>query len=269
MRRIRRTDDAAALAFLDRSPYENVFLSWTIASHKTPSFRQKIHIYAGESRIEGVAMFGGHVVLAAENERAVDAFAETQSAGLERMIVGPRKTIERYWNAVASRHEAPRLVRKSQPLLAIDRHSLRGNTNGVTVRTARPAEWESVALNSAAMIREELGYDPRAGSGEFDANVRATVERGAWWVGAIEGRLCFYCNEGPYSPRTLQLQGIWTPPDMRRRGLASAALYGICERLLQTQATLSLYVNDFNAPALALYARLGFTQVGEFTTLLF
>jgi predicted GNAT family acetyltransferase len=119
------------------------------------------------------------------------------------------------------------------------------------------------------MIREELGYDPRASSGEFNANVRASVERGAWWIGEIAGRLCFYCNEGPYSPRTLQLQGIWTPPDMRRRGLASAALYGICERLLQTHATLSLYVNDFNAPALALYARLGFTQVGEFTTLLF
>lgn len=209
------------------------------------------------------------MVLAAPDERAIDAFADTNTATFERMIVGPRKTVERYWDRVANRHVAPRLVRESQPLLAVDGKTLRGGSNGVSVRTARPAEWEAVAINSAAMIREELGYDPRAGSAEFDANVRASVERGAWWVGEIEQRVCFYCSEGPYSPRTLQLQGIWAPPDFRRRGFGFGALYGICDLLLKKYPTLSLYVNDFNAPALALYAKLGFKQVGEFSTLLF
>ena len=185
------------------------------------------------------------------------------------MIVGPRKTIERYWKLVAARHAPPRIVRESQPVLAVDRKALRGDSDGVTVRHARRAEWQSVAVNSAAMIHDELGYDPRAGSAEFDANVRMAVERETWWVGEFEQRLCFYCSEGPYSARTLQAQGIWTPPELRRRGLGARALFGICDRLLKEHPTISLYVNDFNAAGLALYKALGFSQVAEFTTLLF
>jgi len=220
--------------------------------------------------MRGVAFFGRHMVLAADDGNPVEAFAELAPLkDSERMIVGPRRTVEQYWARVKDRHAPPRLVRESQPLLAVDRKSLRGHADCVTVRQARTAEWESVAFNSAAMIREELGYDPRIASPEFDANVRLAVERGAWWVGENEDGLCFYCSAGPHSPRTLQLQGIWTPPKLRRRGLASAAMYGICDVLLNEHPTLSLYVNDFNAPALALYDRLGFTQAGEFSTLLF
>jgi predicted GNAT family acetyltransferase len=32
--------------------------------------------------------------------------------------------------------------------------------------------------------------------------------------------------------------------------------------------TVSLYVNDYNAPAVAAYQRVGFTQVGTFATVL-
>jgi hypothetical protein len=267
---LRRTDTAAALAYLDRSPYENVFLSWAIASPTTPAFRQRLYVYADASSVKGVAFFGHHVVLAAYEDESIDAFAAVKTAAtFERMIVGPRKTIERYWKRVAPRHAQPRLVRESQPVLAVDRAGLRGNTNGVLVRHARIDEWQTVAINSAAMIHEELGYDPRAGSAEFDANVRAAVERETWWVGEFDEQLCFYCSEGPYSARTLQLQGIWTPPALRKRGLGTTALFGICKLLLEKHQTLSLYVNDFNTAGLALYKALGFYQVAEFTTLLF
>jgi predicted GNAT family acetyltransferase len=33
--------------------------------------------------------------------------------------------------------------------------------------------------------------------------------------------------------------------------------------------TVSLYVNDYNLPARATYAKVGFTQVGEFATVHF
>jgi predicted GNAT family acetyltransferase len=81
--------------------------------------------------------------------------------------------------------------------------------------------------------------------------------------------LCFFCNVGAWSPQTAQLQGIWTPPALRGRGLATAALAAVCRTLLNVVPTLSLYVNDFNAPAVALYRRLGFRDAGELQTLLF
>jgi predicted GNAT family acetyltransferase len=119
------------------------------------------------------------------------------------------------------------------------------------------------------MVRQELEYDPRRGSPEFAAGIRQMIERKLWWVGSADGQLCFFCNVGPWCDRTVQLQGIWTPPAMRRRGLATASLAAICDRLLEVSPTLSLYVNDFNAAAIALYRRVGFEHVGDFQTLLF
>jgi predicted GNAT family acetyltransferase len=185
------------------------------------------------------------------------------------MIVGPRPTVERYWNLVRRWHAPPRLVRESQPLLAVDRKRLRGALDGITVRRARPSEWQSVAHNSAKMIEHELEYDPRSVASEFNTNVRMMIERGLWWVGERERKLVFFCNAGPRSEHTLQLQGIWTPPQLRGHGYATAALYGVCDALLGEVPSLSLYVNGFNSAALALYDRVGFRRVGEFATLLF
>ncbi|MDP9025690.1 MAG: GNAT family N-acetyltransferase, partial [Candidatus Eremiobacteraeota bacterium] len=74
---------------------------------------------------------------------------------------------------------------------------------------------------------------------------------------------------GPWSPQTMQLQGIWTPPSLRGKGLATLAMSGICDKLLAMSPTLSLYVNDFNSSAIKLYERLGFVTIAEFQTILF
>ena len=256
------------MAYLARSPIENVFLSWTISSRGQPAIRESIYVCARGSSITGIGYFGRQIVLAADGDDAIRRLADVQYTD-QRMIVAPRRVVEPYWQLVQSRHRAPRLVRTSQPLLAVDRKTLKGNANGVTVRQARTTEWQAVADNSAAMTADELGYDPRSDYSGFDAGVRASIAHGTWWVGERDGRLCFFTNAGPHNDQTLQLQAIWTPPELRRQGLASAALYGICDRLLRDVPTLSLYVNDFNTPALGLYARLGFTQAGEFSTLLF
>ena len=95
------------------------------------------------------------------------------------------------------------------------------------------------------------------------------IDENLWWVGESLGRLCFFCNVGPWCPKTAQLQGIWTPPEFRSRGLASSALAAICDHLMNDVPELSLYVNDFNSAAIALYGRVGFETSSEFQTLLF
>jgi hypothetical protein len=263
--------EAAALAFLALSPYDNVFLTWLIERERSSATRAGLHVYLdADMRVRGVAFFGRQVVLAADGERVVDAFADAGSAfRFERMIVGPRSCVEPYWRRVRPWHAPARIVRESQPLLALQRGALRANSDGVITRTARADEWKMIAKNSAEMIEHELEYDPRSVSGDFGANVRAMIARGLWWVGESDAGLCFFCNVGPSSRQTLQLQGIWTPPELRGRGLASKALHGICAQLLDVHPTLSLYVNAFNANALALYERVGFARCGEFATILF
>ncbi len=248
-----------------------MFLTYLILFDVAPATRDAIHVaYDGSGNVRGVGYFGRQVVIAAEDDAAIDAFAAVGRRHFgERMIVGPRETIAAYWQRVGPDHPAPRLVRERQYVMELQRGDLNAYDHSVVGRKARIDEWMQVADNSAMMIAQELEYDPRRSSPEFTANVRAMIDRGLWWVGESFGRLCFYCNVGPWSPQTAQLQGIWTPPEMRGRGLATAALSAVCERLLTMSPSLSLYVNDFNERAIALYDRVGFTTVAEFQTILF
>ncbi|HKU67539.1 MAG TPA: GNAT family N-acetyltransferase [Candidatus Baltobacteraceae bacterium] len=271
VQRLVRAHERAALAYLAQAPYDNVFLAWLIASDRSMVTRSSLYVYLdGRHTVRGVAFFGRQVVIASDGNEITDAFAEVApSYRFERMIVGPRPVVERYWQGVRGWHTPPRRIRESQPVLAVDRSTLVRHPGAVTVRRAYPGEWEIVAQNSAKMIEHELEYDPRSVSAEFNANVRMMIDRGLWWVGESGGELCFICNAGPRSDYTLQLQGIWTPEHLRGRGLATLALSGVCGELLAETATLSLYVNGFNAPALRLYDRIGFKAVGEFATYLF
>jgi predicted GNAT family acetyltransferase len=268
--RLSSAHEAAALRYLSRAPYDNVFLSYLILFDVAPVTRNAIYAALDGDDVCGVAYFGRQVALAADSDPAIEAFAKLAERHRgERMLLGPREIVLRYWDLVAPWHVAPRVVRDRQFVMTIDRPALRPYDHSVVVRRARIEEWTTVADNSAMMIEQELEYDPRRASPEFAANVRAMIERGLWWVGESLGRLCFFCNVGPWSSQTAQLQGIWTPPDLRGRGLAAASLGATCDRLLSMSPTLSLYVNSFNRPAIALYERTGFTTTSEFATILF
>jgi RimJ/RimL family protein N-acetyltransferase len=259
---------AGALEYLARAPYFNVFITHVLL-HDPPAIRKNVVVAVSGDRVAGVAYYGRQLALAAE-PAVFQAFGEyARRHRGERMILGSRETVRGFWETVRSWHPAPRLIRDRQLVLMLDRARLRPNERRVSVRHARIDEWNAVAEGSAQMIHQELAYDPRRDSSDFAAGIRQMIERKLWWVGRADGRLCFFCNLGPWCAQTLQLQGIWTPPDLRGQGLATASLAAICDRLLEVSPTISLYVNDFNEPATALYRRVGFEHVGDFQTMLF
>lgn len=262
--------ESGALKFLDREPYDNVFLTYLAATDASGALLRAMRVAVDDlQRVRGVAYFGRQVVLAADDDAIAHLANANADGGRERMIVGPRRAVMRYWELVAPSHAPPRRVRDRQLVMALRPEDLREADTLVTVRQARANDCAAVASNSAAMIRHELEYDPMARDPGFVAGIAQMIQRRLWWVGESGGVLCFFCNVGPWSERTAQLQGIWTPPAMRGRGLAGAALSGVCRALLASVPTLSLYVNDFNDDAVRLYERTGFRTVGEFQTLLF
>ncbi|GAC1576007.1 MAG: GNAT family N-acetyltransferase [Candidatus Elarobacter sp.] len=221
-------------------------------------------------RVTGLVYYGAQLVAAADDDAAIDAIAvETRRHRGLRSFVGPKDAIDGLWGRVQSWHPHPIIVRDAQPLYALPPQALRAREPDVDVRLAHESEAELVAEHSAAMILNELGYDPRANRAGFVGGVRRGIALGLWWVWIVDGRLRFQCNVGPRSAATVQLQGVWTPPEQRGKGYASLALSAIARRLFATEATLSLYVNGFNASAIGVYERIGFTRVGTLTTYLF
>ncbi len=269
---MRRDDEADVHRFLSPHPYENVLLQWLIEHDRSPVTRERLFICrSAGGAISGAAHFGRQVILAARNAEAIAALANAAYAYRhERMIVANRTVAKGYWEAVKGWHSPPRLVRDNQPLLSVESRALKAVAlDGLETRLARPDEAHIVTENSAAMIEHELGYDPRRASSGFKWNVRRMIDRNMWWVALTEGGPSFFCHIGPFNARTVQLQGVWTSPQARGKGIATAALSNICSALLAEYPTVSLYVNDFNTAALALYNTLGFVRRGELCTYLF
>lgn len=251
-------------------PFENAFLHWVLDGGHGPYAPDELVIdRKRDGTVRGVIYYGAQLVVAADEPAALDAFAiETRKYPGLRSFVGPKRAVDGIWNRVKSWHPVPAIVRERQPLYALWPQGL-GAFDDVDVRPARSDETELVAEHSARMIVGELGYDPRAQRSTFLASVRHAIESGNWWVWIVDNELRFQCNIGARTPVTAQIQGVWTPPALRGRGYATQALAATARRLLDGNPTASLYVNDFNVNAIALYDRIGFTRVGELATYLF
>jgi uncharacterized protein len=83
------------------------------------------------------------------------------------------------------------------------------------------------------------------------------------------GQVAFKAEIGAVSDLTCQIQGVWVRPDLRGRGMATAAVSAVVDHGLRLAPTVSLYVNDFNLPARAVYANLGMRQVATLSTVMF
>ncbi|MFY9780577.1 MAG: GNAT family N-acetyltransferase [Candidatus Baltobacteraceae bacterium] len=260
-----------ALAYLAHNPYENVFVTWLIESAIAGRPGNEVLLWRdAEGIVRGVGYFGPQLVLHAEHDEAVDAFAaHARRASSPRTIAGPVPTIERFWSLARGSFRTPSTIRKCQPVYALARADLRYTRADAEVGQASLDELREIADNAAAMIVGELGSDPRKNGSDFYNRTAALIKRGWFWRYRVAGRLVFMCHVGSVSALTAQLQGVWTPLAERGQGYATRGLGAICDHLLERHRTLSLYVNDFNAPAIALYERVGFRPVGAFRTIIF
>ena len=184
-------------------------------------------------------------------------------------IVGERSEVEQLWREMHLVWGPARLVRESQPYLAVDEYLPATDSE---VRRIHLPDLDSYVVASSAMFAAEVGVDPtQLNATGYRLRVQETIRQGRAY-GLVDelGVTRFKVDVGCVTEDFCQIQGVWLHPDWRGRGKA-AALLGAAIAQIQQDFTrgVSLYVNDFNRPALATYARLGFTPIAEFSTIFF
>ncbi len=138
-------------------------------------------------------------------------------------------------------------------------------------RLATSADLGELLPAAAAMFTEEVGFDPIARYGEgYAARLRTLIagQRCAI-VTDVNGRVIFKADAGIVNLDAAQVQGVWLHPDYRGYGLAKPFFAAAAQVLQRRYPHLSLYVNDYNARALAMYWGTGWEQIGQFSTIIF
>jgi predicted GNAT family acetyltransferase len=140
------------------------------------------------------------------------------------------------------------------------------------VRRVRSGEIDVLLPACIAMFTEEVGVSPLIGDGGvgYRARVAELIRAGRAFARIEDGRVIFKAEVGAATSQACQVQGVWVRPEFRGRGLAAPGMAAVVTEARRAIApVVSLYVNDFNAPARAAYQRSGFRQVGEFMSVLF
>jgi uncharacterized protein len=259
---------------LDEDPYGGAQVAERVAMAGLAWWRQDARVFGyGQRRhLESVCWLGANLIPVRATPAAVSAFADlvrSEPRGCSS-IVGSSDAVLRMWDLLGPHWGPARDVRPSQPLMATT--SSPAVTPDPEVRLVRPDDVDVLFPAAVAMYTEEVGVSPTADGGErsYRERINDLVRGRRAYAKIINGRVVFKAELAVVTRHTAQVQGVWTAPEWRGRGIATACMAAVVHDSLRRVApSVSLYVNDFNVPARRVYERCGFHQVGLFATILF
>jgi uncharacterized protein len=267
-------DRDEALAICDRDPVANVFVASRLRAGGLESVRLGAQVwgYYADGRLDALCYAGANLVPCGAGPDAIAAFAGRARAQGRRCssIVGPAPAVADLWEQLRPHWSRPRDIRRSQPVMAIS-DPPRVEPDPL-VRPVRPGELDVLFPASVAMFSEEVGVSPIGpdGGAGYRSRVAELIGAGRAFARIENGKVLFKAEIGAVTPQACQVQGVWVRPELRGQGLAAPGCAAVVARALAGIApVVTLYVNDYNAPARAAYRRVGFTEVGTFMSVLF
>lgn len=215
---------------------------------------------------------GANLIPIASTHAARRAFV-TRLARMHRRcssIVGPSDEVMDIWSGLHHAWGPAREIRERQPVLVMD-HDTTVEADEL-VKLVTPDQIDVLLPACIDMFTEEVGVSP-IGTGSASAyrnRVLDIIRAGRSFARIENGQVIFKAEIGAVAHGVCQVQGVWVAPHRRGEGLSISGMASVVNQARATIApTVSLYVNDFNSPARAAYARVGFEQAGVFATVLF
>jgi uncharacterized protein len=265
MRELDELDYRQALALLAAHPLQGAHLESLITDHglTSPALRGRFYGYFEQGQLTGIALIGHQIMFCAPDE-AIPHFARMAAAADRRssVVFGPRPQVERFWQEFAAQGRELKMQRDfywyvcekpAQPLHQFQ--LIQANTEHL----------EAVLAAQAMLFLEATGTDPRQSDPEgFRRRVRERIERGRTWIKLENDTVVFKAELQSVTPDVIYLEGIWTHPEYRKRGIAKECVVELTHRRLRKQQVLCLAVEPAEEVALRVYQHAGFRYEADY-----
>lgn len=269
-----KKDLAQVKALIFRDQISNAFINsrlWEMQYEKF-NLHEEILVFESEQEIQSALYHGANTIPLETNLISQQAFADylIKTKRRSSSLVGPVNEVLALWKLLKPHWGIARDVRANQPLLNIDQPPLLAPDS--LVRRALPREIDLVLPACISMFSEEVGVSPVTGGGlnAYRARISEMISAGRSLVRIDRGEVVFKAEIGVVTDSVCQVQGVWVPPQYRGRGFAKAGMAAVVDYARRHFApNVSLYVNDYNERARAIYKKVGFVQHSTFATVLF
>jgi ribosomal protein S18 acetylase RimI-like enzyme len=275
-RLVRRPDREQVRAYLALDPLGNLLLLDQVArlgSSPAPGeMRGEVAVARRGDAIVGVVGLRPTVAFdAAVAPEAIDAFlpfVESLGVGLVKSAAG---AVDRLWERLARRVPSRTVIDRCEIayVLRPAYARLSDPAGRAAARPASGADLDALVIAARESLREEGRPDPFSGDVRgFRRWVSGRVARAR--VIESEGRVVFVAYADVQRPEGWLVQGVYTWPELRGRGLATAGVSDLCREAFAAGADhVQLAVVEDNVPGVRLYERLGFKPLARLRTILF
>ncbi|MBI5836528.1 MAG: GNAT family N-acetyltransferase [Candidatus Eisenbacteria bacterium] len=261
-------DRATLEAWFRAAPVEHCFLLTQLENHGLVGF----HVL-GDPPVAGAYVRTGRLLVPFGPRTGGRELARSLAgADIElRYVVGPLELVDEFWAGIRDQVPEPTWLRRNR-LYAMESKDLLPATPPAQgrLRASELGDLPWLARASSSMDREDRGVDPlEEDPVGLERYIMWLVHEGLVFVWEEGGRLLFKAQAACLNRRAALVEGVYTVPEARGRGVGTHAMRALCRGLLGRAPLLTLYVNEANTPAVRLYETVGFRHVGHYRSVLF
>ena len=269
--RLTENDRAETLAFLSIRPVHTVVMTSFINDNGIESTlnRGNFYGYRGKNgKLEGVALIGHTTLIEARSTDSLKAFAaiarnpETPI----HMIMSSGNAAETFWSHYSNGLSQPRLT--CTELLFELNFPMFVQKCDRDVRLAKMDELVEIAEAQAEVAFTESGVNPMISDREgFLNRVARRIEQERIFVVFEDGKLLFKADIIAETTDAIYLEGIYVAEEYRGRGVGSSCLANLSLSLLDRVEHISLLSNVDFGGAHRSFAKAGYKNTDQCTTL--
>ena len=179
--------------------------------------------------------------------------------GRWKSLLGDARTLDPLWAGLEREAGRP-LENHTEDWMALPRDGFAPSPAPLDVRVASEKDLPRILPLRFAMQEEEDRILTSEDRERVRRRCRESIRDGHLFYVEDEGEVVFTAAFSADPPEAAQISSVFTRADRRGRGIASRALSPLIDRAFQTSERVSLFVLPDNAPAQAVYRKLGFRR---------